>query len=44
MASTSGGAGVIVSALLAFISQFNEMIPYEKYLKSWVTSLKVVYF
>lgn len=33
MASTSGGAGVIVSALLAFISQFNEMIPYEKIFK-----------
>ncbi|GIN86558.1 UPF0699 transmembrane protein YdbT [Heyndrickxia sporothermodurans] len=30
MASTSGGAGVILSALLAFFSQFNEMIPYEK--------------
>ncbi|QQZ09167.1 PH domain-containing protein [Heyndrickxia vini] len=33
MASTSGGAGVIVSALLAFFSQFNEMIPYEKIFK-----------
>lgn len=33
MASTSGGAGVIVSALIAFLSQFNEMIPYEKIFK-----------
>lgn len=30
LASTSGGAGVVISAAIAFIAQFDELIPYEK--------------
>ncbi|HZG73745.1 MAG TPA: PH domain-containing protein, partial [Chondromyces sp.] len=30
MAATSGGAGVVISAIFAFSSQFQELIPYEK--------------
>ncbi|MFO1446519.1 PH domain-containing protein [Bacillus sp. Bva_UNVM-123] len=30
LASTSGGAGVVLSAVIAFASQFEEIIPYEK--------------
>ncbi|WP_456272673.1 PH domain-containing protein [Bacillus sp. AK031] len=30
MASTSGGAGVVISGVLIFLSQFDEIIPYEK--------------
>ncbi len=30
LASTSGGAGVVISAFLAFILQFEHLIPYEK--------------
>ncbi|TDL30493.1 hypothetical protein E2R51_18315 [Jeotgalibacillus sp. S-D1] len=29
MATTSGGAGVVISGILIFLSQFSEMIPYE---------------
>lgn len=31
---TSGGVGVVISAVLAFIFQFDELIPYEKVFKS----------
>ncbi|AIE58744.1 hypothetical protein BMMGA3_01270 [Bacillus methanolicus MGA3] len=30
LASTSGGAGVVISAVFAFLSQLDEIIPYEK--------------
>jgi putative membrane protein len=30
MASTSGGAGVVISGVFIFLSQFDEIIPYEK--------------
>lgn len=30
LASTSGGVGVVISAVFAFLSQFDEVIPYEK--------------
>ncbi|KOP79583.1 hypothetical protein AMS60_17395 [Bacillus sp. FJAT-21945] len=30
LASTSGGVGVVISAVIAFIFQFEEIIPYEK--------------
>lgn len=30
LACTSGGVGVIISAIVAFLSQFNEMIPYQR--------------
>ena len=30
LASTSGGAGVVISAVIAFVFQFDELIPYEK--------------
>jgi putative membrane protein len=30
MASTSGGAGVVISGVLIFLSQFDELIPYER--------------
>jgi putative membrane protein len=30
LASTSGGAGVVISAVFAFVFQFEEIIPYEK--------------
>ncbi|MCQ6276954.1 PH domain-containing protein [Bacillus sp. V3B] len=30
LASTSGGAGVVISAAIAFIAQFDELIPYKK--------------
>jgi putative membrane protein len=30
LASTSGGAGVVISAVVAFVFQFDELIPYEK--------------
>ncbi|QED46364.1 PH domain-containing protein [Cytobacillus dafuensis] len=30
LASTSGGAGVVLSAVAAFVSQFEEIIPYDK--------------
>ncbi|WP_307258321.1 PH domain-containing protein [Oikeobacillus pervagus] len=30
MGVTSGGAGVVIAAILAFLSQFQELIPYEK--------------
>lgn len=30
LACTSGGVGVIISAIVAIVSQFNEMIPYER--------------
>lgn len=30
LASTSGGAGVVLSAFFVFVSQFEEIIPYEK--------------
>ncbi|KAA9017097.1 PH domain-containing protein [Niallia endozanthoxylica] len=33
LASTSGGAGVVLSASLAFILQFDELIPYERVFK-----------
>lgn len=33
LASTSGGAGVVISASIAFILQFDELIPYEKVFK-----------
>ncbi|WP_394236594.1 PH domain-containing protein [Niallia oryzisoli] len=33
LASTSGGAGVVISASLAFILQFDELIPFEKVFK-----------
>ncbi|CEG25357.1 YdbT [Bacillus sp. B-jedd] len=33
MASTSGGAGVVISAVMAFIFQFEEFIPYKKVFK-----------
>jgi len=41
LASTSGGVGVVISAVLAFIFQFEEIIPYErvfKGLEEFVTS------
>ncbi len=34
LASTSGGVGVVLSAVIAFISQFDELIPYEKLFKN----------
>ncbi|RHW34867.1 hypothetical protein D1B31_19590 [Neobacillus notoginsengisoli] len=37
MASTSGGAGVVISAVLAFIFQFEELIPYKKVFKGLET-------
>lgn len=30
LSSTSGGAGVVISAVIAFVLQFDELIPYEK--------------
>ncbi|WP_338752866.1 PH domain-containing protein [Bacillus sp. FJAT-52991] len=30
LAATSGGVGVVISAVVAFLSQFDELIPYEK--------------
>ncbi|EDL63249.1 PH domain-containing protein [Bacillus sp. SG-1] len=30
MATTSGGAGVVISGVLIFLSQFDELIPYER--------------
>ncbi|WP_100330090.1 PH domain-containing protein [Bacillus xiapuensis] len=33
LAATSGGAGVVISAVVAFLSQFSEFIPYEKVFK-----------
>ncbi|WP_203364475.1 PH domain-containing protein [Bacillus sp. REN10] len=30
LAATSGGIGVVISAVIAFLSQFDELIPYEK--------------
>ncbi|MEM5594846.1 hypothetical protein AAHH67_29710 [Niallia circulans] len=33
MASTSGGVGVIISAIFAFISQFDDLIPYKEIYK-----------
>ncbi|WP_071396439.1 PH domain-containing protein [Bacillus tuaregi] len=33
LASTSGGAGVVISASIAFILQFDELIPYERIFK-----------
>jgi putative membrane protein len=41
LASTSGGAGVVISAAIAFIAQFDELIPYEKIfeeLRGFITS------
>ncbi|WP_245959519.1 PH domain-containing protein [Neobacillus piezotolerans] len=35
MGSTSGGAGVVISALLAFFFQFEEFIPYKRVFKSF---------
>ncbi|WP_409273154.1 PH domain-containing protein [Neobacillus sp. SCS-31] len=35
MATTSGGAGVVISAVLAFIFQFEEIIPYKKVFKGF---------
>lgn len=34
LASTSGGVGVVLSAFIAFISQFDDLIPYEKLFKN----------
>src|SRR5690606_19952163 len=31
IASTSGSAGVVLSAIFAFASQFNDIIPFEKF-------------
>ncbi|MBM7649401.1 putative membrane protein [Bacillus ectoiniformans] len=33
LAITSGGAGVVISGVIAFLSQFQEIIPYEKLFK-----------
>lgn len=51
LASTSGGAGVVISAVLAFVSQFEEFIPYEQifdrfehFVKSGVVFVSVVVF
>ena len=41
LASTSGGAGVVISAVIAFVFQFDELIPYEKVfneLKGFISS------
>ena len=41
LASTSGGAGVVISAVIAFWFQFDELIPYEKVfneLKGFISS------
>ena len=41
LASTSGGAGVVISAIIAFVFQFDELIPYEKVfneLKGFISS------
>ncbi|WP_082686910.1 PH domain-containing protein [Bacillus sp. FJAT-27445] len=35
MASTSGGVGVVISAVLAFFFQFEEFIPYKKVFKNF---------
>lgn len=35
LASTSGGAGVVISGAIAFISQFDELIPYDLVLKEF---------
>lgn len=35
LASTSGGVGVVISAFIAFILQFEEFIPYEKVFKGF---------
>lgn len=51
LASTSGGAGVVISAVLAFVSQFEEFIPYEQifdrfehFVKSGMVFVSVVVF
>lgn len=51
MATTSGGIGVVVSAIAAFISQFDELIPYEKvfaelqyFIKSGVVFVTAIIF
>ncbi len=36
MASTSGGVGVVITAVIAFLSQFDEWIPYEKWTKEFI--------
>lgn len=41
LASTSGGVGVIVSAIIAFLLQFDELIPYDAvmgYMKQFITN------
>lgn len=41
LASTSGGVGVIISAIFAFLSQFEELIPYNKiydHIQQFITS------
>lgn len=51
LASTSGGAGVVISAVLAFVSQFEEFIPYEQifdrfehFVQSGVVFISIVVF
>ncbi|PPA70552.1 PH domain-containing protein [Jeotgalibacillus proteolyticus] len=36
MATTSGGAGVVISGVLIFLSQFNELIPFEAVMNEFV--------
>jgi putative membrane protein len=51
LASTSGGVGVVISAVLAFVSQFEEFIPYERifdgfehFVQSGVVIISIVVF
>lgn len=38
LASTSGGVGVVITAVIAFLSQFDEFIPFEKIFKDVVAT------
>jgi len=44
LATTSGGIGVILSGLAVFISQFSELIPYERIYNEVVVFLKFGFF
>lgn len=51
LGSTSGGAGVIISAVFAFVMQFDDIIPYEKvynelqvFIKSGVVFISIIVF
>jgi putative membrane protein len=51
LASTSGGVGVVISAVIAFIFQFEEIIPYERvfsgleqFISSGVVAVSIIVF